>query len=562
MTFRVRLLLGFAVVAAVPLAVLAVGIRREVGARLSRQYEARVAALVTVIDADLAHRSDAVAARLAALAGSLPEDNRFRLGAVQGAAAERTYLLDYAGSAMRLAGLAMLQVQDSTGRILSSGQFRNDFDRLDPAPARGLTGVGPRPALVRARTPEGTFLALARVDSVTLAGRRLLLVGGVRVDATFLGDLARDPAAGVALVLPDTTLVGGADRPTPADALVDTLRLPLVEPASGDTVTASLLVVYPLAPLAALRASVDRWFLAALGITAVSVLLLAAWLAVRLSRPLRDLAGVAERVDLERGDVAFASDRRDEIGTLARLLGRMVTRLRIDAARLRDIERRATLGELARQVNHDIRNGLAPIRHVVRHLTQVAAQDPASLAAVYDERRATVESGIAYLENLAGNYARLHPQLHRQPCDLNAIVREVAAGAASDTVSVETAMSEPATLRTDPLVVRRILENLTRNAVEALGAGGGRVRLSTEQIPEGGVRLRVADTGPGMTRDQLDRAFEAFYTTKTVGTGLGLAIVRRLVTDLGGTLAVETAPGQGTTFSIDLPGSGSEEIRG
>ena len=558
MTFRARLLLGFAAVAAVPLAVLALGIRSEVGARLTTQYEARVAALITVIEADLARRSDDVAARLAALRGSLPEDNRFRLGAVQGVAAERAYVLDYAGSAMRLAGLAMLQVQDSAGRILSSGHFRNEFDRLDPAPVHGLGALGARAALVRARAPEGGFLALARTDAVRLAGRQFTLVGGVRVDSTFLGNLARDPAVAVVLTLPDTTVSGGARLSSVADALVDTLPMPFVDPRTGDTVAAHLLVAYPLAPLAALRASVDRWFLLALGVTAVVVLLLAAWLAARISRPLRDLAGVAEGVDLERGDVAFASDRRDEVGTLARLLGRMVTRLRTDAARLRDVERRATLGELARQVNHDIRNGLAPIRHVFRHLSQVAAQDPATLASVYDERRATVESGIAYLENLAGNYARLHPQLDRRPCDVTAIVQEVAAGVATDTVAVEITAAEAATIRTDPLVVRRILENLMRNAVEALGARGGRVRLTVERVAAG-VRLRVSDTGPGMTREQLDRAFEAFYTTKPVGTGLGLAIVRRLVTDLGGTLTVETAPGRGTTFSIDLPAAAGEE---
>ena len=58
-----------------------------------------------------------------------------------------------------------------------------------------------------------------------------------------------------------------------------------------------------------------------------------------------------------------------------------------------------------------------------------------------------------------------------------------------------------------------------------------------------------------MTKAELDRAFEAFHTTKAGGTGLGLAIVRRLVQDLNGSLRVETAPGTGTTFFIDFPGA-------
>jgi signal transduction histidine kinase len=556
-TFRTRLLLAFAVTAVLPLGILAVGIRREVGGRLTAQYQRRVTSLVEIIADDLQRQSDAVAARLAALRTTLPDDNRFRLGAVQGIAAERSYVLDYAGTAMRLAGLALLQIQDSTSRIVSSGHFRNEFDRLDPAVTHGLATTGDRAALVRGRTPEGTFLALAREDSAAVGARRFVLVGGVLVDSLFLAGLARDPAVGVVLELPDTTLAGSA--PVAGPTLMDTLLVPFVDPEDG-VISARLLVAYPLAPLATLRASVDRWFLTALGVTAAVVLALAAWLAARISQPLKALASAAAAADLERGDAQFASERRDEIGTLARLLDRMVHRLRSDAARLRDVERRATLGELARQVNHDIRNGLAPIRNVFRHLTQVAEQEPGALPTVFAERRATVESGIAYLEGLAGNYAKLHPRLDLRRCDIGTVVREVAASlpAAAAAMTLATP-AEPLLLRTDPLVVRRILENLARNAVESLGPDGGQVRLGVEAMA-GGVRLRVADTGPGMTSEQLDRAFEAFYTTKPVGTGLGLAIVRRLVADLGGALKVETAPGRGTAFVIELPEAPAEGV--
>jgi signal transduction histidine kinase len=78
---------------------------------------------------------------------------------------------------------------------------------------------------------------------------------------------------------------------------------------------------------------------------------------------------------------------------------------------------------------------------------------------------------------------------------------------------------------------------------EAVGEDGGTAR----------VRIIVADTGPGMTRKQLDQAFDDFYTTKPEGTGLGLSIVRRLILDLTGTLRVETSPGAGTSVIIDLP---------
>jgi signal transduction histidine kinase len=81
--------------------------------------------------------------------------------------------------------------------------------------------------------------------------------------------------------------------------------------------------------------------------------------------------------------------------------------------------------------------------------------------------------------------------------------------------------------------------------------------VTTDQVATGnqrvGVRITVADTGPGMTQSELDRAFDDFYTTKPGGTGLGLSIVRRLILDLNGTLRVETEPGAGTRVIIELP---------
>ena len=110
---------------------------------------------------------------------------------------------------------------------------------------------------------------------------------------------------------------------------------------------------------------------------------------------------------------------------MSRLLGDLAARLRTSTARVREAERRATVGDLARQINHDIKNGLIPLRNVMRHLAQVERDEPAALPAVFAERRQTVDSSIAYLETLATSYQRLSPPLDRRDCDLNALITDV-----------------------------------------------------------------------------------------------------------------------------------------
>src|SRR5678816_173130 len=114
----------------------------------------------------------------------LRTDDRFRMAAVRGDPGERAYLLDWAEQAMRTTGLDMLQLQDSAGHIMSSGHFRNEFDRLEPEVPRALA-MAKGAVLVRARAPEGPFLALVRADSVRVADRRFDLVGGVKMDSAF-----------------------------------------------------------------------------------------------------------------------------------------------------------------------------------------------------------------------------------------------------------------------------------------------------------------------------------------------------------------------------------------
>ncbi|MGH7654574.1 MAG: ATP-binding protein [Gemmatimonadaceae bacterium] len=550
MSFRARFTLALLTIAILPLAILGYGVQREMTTRLdddaARRVDAARAALASGLSATIA----ADRARLQSLASDLAADNRFRIGLANADSPDRRWLLDWASGAMKLAGFAVLQVQDSTGRVLSAGQFRNDYDRVAPALPRAIAAFPVNAAVVDARTPGGVARALTTAAGFTVRGERFTVVGGAPFDSARVARLSTDGTVAALLT------VAGAPLP---DGAVTADSLPYVDDAAPDgalsTTAARLVLVADNGPTRALKAGVVRWLLVTLGTTLLVAIVVATLLGHFVSAPIAELAGRTARLDLGKLDQKFSTGRDDELGTLERTLDALTGRLRTSVARLREAERAAATGDLARQVNHDIKNGLAPIRNVLRHLAQTAEREPATLAAVYAERRGTLEASVEYLDELARTYARLSPALGRGATDPRPVVLEVARGVTGATIELRMPDVLPR-VRADAVVLHRILDNLVSNAVDALEGKPGTVTVGAESVGIGAercVRFTISDTGRGMTRAELDRAFNDFYTTKPAGTGLGLSVVRRLLTDVGGSVRAETAPGEGSTFTIEIP---------
>jgi signal transduction histidine kinase len=561
-SFRAKLLLAFAPLVLVPLAVLAFAVRTVLNDRFHTQFQDQLSALVTAIESDVRAQSDDLARRLTTIQEAAAGDNRFRLAA-SSAEGERQYLLDYAGYAMALSGLAVLQLQDAEGRVMSSGHFRNQFDQRLPLLGPVLGRVENHVAITPIGTATGSFHAIVRADSFRLGNRLFHLTAGVRLSdridswSRSIDQVSVDIA--LPLVYPGP---GSSDDPAQADVVVDQLRLPYIEDDAGAPTEAHVVVAHSLEPLRVLQRQVDRWALVVFGIAGSVTLTVAMLIAARISRPIVALAEQTSSLDLDRLDVQFTSDRKDEIGSLTRLLGSMVVRLRTSAGRLREAERRAAVGDMARQVNHDIKNGLVPIRNVIQHMTEVQREDPAKLSKVFAERRATIDSSIAYLERLATQYAKLTPDRRSAVCDLNEVILEVLQGFdVPRHCDLQVRCGDLPTVQSDRLALRRIVENLVGNAIDSLEERTGSVTVASEGPAErsgSAVQLTVRDTGCGMGQEELDRAFQDFYTTKPGGTGLGLSVVRRLIGDLGGTLRIQTAPDEGTTVFVGLPAAAED----
>ena len=238
------------------------------------------------------------------------------------------------------------------------------------------------------------------------------------------------------------------------------------------------------------------------------------------------------------------------IAQMERDLGQSEARLEEETARTARI---VAWGDMARQVAHEIKNPLTPMRLGLQHLKRLGADGRPDLA---EQASATAErllGEIDRLDRIARSFARYGAPLERdagplEPVDLNAVASEIAElyrlGDSRLTVLVR-GIGEVVHARREEII--QVLLNLLDNAREA-GAG-------TVAIDLAGRSMRVSDDGRGIPEDQRVRIFEPTFSTTTSGTGLGLAIVRRLVEGWGARVAVSGEVGDGAVFTIDFPGS-------
>ena len=277
---------------------------------------------------------------------------------------------------------------------------------------------------------------------------------------------------------------------------------------------------------------------------------LAGHLSRQLSRPINELVGWTERIrqgqSLPQGPPTRGAP---EFEALRDSLRDMASELENARRRELEAERLRAFREVARRVAHEMKNPLTPIRFAVDQLERTATEGQREALEVL----ATESSRLEHLAREFTEFGRL-PKGPAAEVDLHELVRELARTVVPPSVSVTLALeAAPAVIvgHYDPL--RRALENVFRNAVEATG-GEGHLTISSMRNGSGAIEIRVADDGPGIPVDQRDRVFDPYVTGKANGTGLGLALVRQTVELHQGHIRVEETPGGGATFILGLAG--------
>jgi signal transduction histidine kinase len=279
---------------------------------------------------------------------------------------------------------------------------------------------------------------------------------------------------------------------------------------------------------------------------------LAGHLSRQLSRPMDELVEWTGK--LQRGESlpdAPPARGAPEFAVLRDAFRRMASEL--ERARAREVEAAElrAFREMARQVAHELKNPLTPMRFALARLAKDAPPERQEMLDV-------LEAESQRLERMArdfGDLGRL-PEGPAAPVDMGELIEELSRGRPEHvTVTVTRAPLTPR-VAGHYEQLRRTISNLVLNAFDAVTPGSGVVALGARGIVRDGrsaVEITVRDNGTGIAPDDLPHIFEPYFTKKRGGTGLGLAIVRQTVHDHGGTITADSVPGSGATFTVVLP---------
>ncbi len=589
MSFRRKLLVVFALTVIISVVAVAWIASTVTSRAFSKANEERTAALIAQFQRDFNRQGEDVLLRVQALAASEPA-MRMGLALSRGSPDYAAYISE-AKSAAQSQELDFLEFLESQGTIISSAQWSAKFGYKEASVSNLAHTASQDAFLKQEELPDGPVLGLFAVRAIDVGERPLYVIGGRQLDKRFLASLELPPGMRVMLyqhvgtgfpsqflsdppvssqqaykVAPLIQTVQQQGQETSdivrwsQDAAEDEIVHAIPLKGQEGQLLGVLLVGNSRRTYVELNRRIRSAALMVGGGGILLAILLSGWAAARVTRPVEQLATAAREVAGGKWNTQVEVNSADELGELAESFNRMTHELLQQRDQLLQTERVAAWRELARRLAHELKNPLFPLQLTVENLIRARQQSPEQFEEIFLESSSTLLAEIANLKAIISRFSDFsrmpHPQL--QSVQLNEIVQRVARLfqaqlQSSNAPATECKLEldehlEP--IAGDAELLHRAISNLVLNAMDAMPQGGT-LTLRTRQ--EGNsVYLEISDTGAGLTSEECERLFTPYYTNKQHGTGLGLAIVQSVVSDHGGKISVQSLPGHGATFRIEL----------
>jgi len=287
---------------------------------------------------------------------------------------------------------------------------------------------------------------------------------------------------------------------------------------------------------------------------------IAIFLSIRYTEPIQDIVRAAKRVAGGELDVTLPMNRKDEIGQLTESFNFMVKRLKENKEieeRLREAEHLSAVGQLARSMAHEIRNPLNFINLSIDHIKDSFTPAADNQKENFQNLLLSIKEEIQRLNKLVNDFLDYgHPlRLNRQIINIDLLLRDVLeiikAKASSEGIIIQERLDFLPELSIDPELIKTCLFNVIINAFEAMPRGGNLIIETSEEKDK--FMIAIRDTGVGVSKENISKVFEPFFSTKKTGLGIGLATTKRVIEEHGGKIEFESIEGQGSRVVIRLP---------
>lgn len=296
----------------------------------------------------------------------------------------------------------------------------------------------------------------------------------------------------------------------------------------------------------------DFFLFGIFSLAAILLILFSTLLAGQISLPVRKLTAATKSIGNGDLNVEVSSQTKGEIGDLVEGFNQMVNRIKQSQADIAQFEREAAWKEMAKQVAHEIKNPLTPMKLSIQQLIAAYKDRSPKFDLIFEKVTETVASQIEILKNIASefsNFARM-PRLNIERIDIAASISDVLNLFAHENKSINFSTPENGVyVKADQDELKRTFINMIRNSIQAESQKIS-VTLSKE---ENSCKVKIEDDGVGIDKENIEKVFDYSFTTKTGGMGLGLSLAKRFIESVGGSIQVEKSSKEGTAFLLTFP---------
>ena len=300
-------------------------------------------------------------------------------------------------------------------------------------------------------------------------------------------------------------------------------------------------------------------FLERLGYAYLLVLLTAIGIAFLLSKFItKSLNTISEKINAtrleRRNEKIVINDTSEEISTLVNSYNSMIDELEESAVQLARSEREQAWREMAKQVAHEIKNPLTPMRLTVQNFQRKFNPEDSNINSKVDEYSKTLIQQIDTMSSIASAFSNFAKMPAQQNETLNVVkITKLALDIFNEDYIIFTSESEEIIAKFDRTQLIRVVTNLVKNAIQAISEDKKPQIIVHVGEKEKYVVITVADNGSGVPEENKDKVFEPKFTTKSSGMGLGLAMVKNIVETYKGTISFESEKDKGTVFKVVFP---------